>query len=125
MYKIGATILLLGVLLTATSCVQPRITITTTAGPVNYTQLIKQWSQMKNPNETFRMKVATVKEILTEKGPTEVVAVQVHFFYETKAESYILFVRKDRVLSWLYAGTPTEDEDEEESEELFPARDQA
>lgn len=90
----------------------------------NYTELITKFATTRHPNDPFQFKVKMVKLVQTEHGPTEVLALQVHIFYDKGAESYILFVRKGKILSWLYAGEP-EVEEEEDEEEVFPAKDQA
>jgi hypothetical protein len=128
MFRQYVLVLLLGLALSTTSCVRGYVPVNTPIlpGPINYTKVIEQWSQLRHPNEKFRMRVAIVREVVNERGPLGLMALQVHFFYENRAEAYILFIRNDHVLSWLYAGVPTEQvEEEDEEEEVFTAKDQA
>lgn len=90
---------------------------------LNYTQIITDWVQIRHPQTDIKFKVLSVKPIQTDNGPTSVIALQLHVFYETNAESYILFIKNGTVVGWIYAGV-VESETEEE-EEVFSHKDQA
>jgi hypothetical protein len=65
----------------------------------------------------------TVKPIQTDNGANGIIAFQVHLFYSEKTESYILFIKNDKILGWIYAGEAEADTQEEE-QEIFSYKDQ-
>lgn len=93
------------------------------AEQMNYTQIITKWAQARHPQEVINFKVMTVKPIQTDNGANGIIAFQVHLFYGEKTDSYVLFIKNDKILGWIYAGEAEADTQEEE-QEIFSYKDQ-
>jgi len=109
-------------------CREKRVPGIRTSAPTeqtNYTEIITQWAAVLHPQEAYTFKVLTIKRVLGGNGPTSILAFQVHMYYKTGAQSYILFIKNASVIGWIDAGVPDTEEEEEEGEEVFSAKDQA
>jgi hypothetical protein len=107
-------------------CREKEVLGTPTSAPIeqtNYTEVITKWAAVLHPQETFNLKVLTIKPVLGDRGPTGVLAFQLHMFYKTGAQAYILFIKNATVIGWIDAGIP--DVEDEEEEEVFSYKDQA
>lgn len=92
----------------------------------NYTDIITKWAKVLHPQEILSLKVLTIKPVLGSGGPTGVLAFQLHMFYKTGTQAYIIFIRNATVIGWIDAGVPDIDEEAEaEEQEVFSHKDAA
>jgi len=97
--------------------------MTVQAEQVNYTKIISNWASVQHPDEPFTIKVKVVKPMQTKAGSSNVLAFQTHIRYTTGTEAYIFFIHDGKILSWIDAGVP--DEDEDDTEETFIHKDKS
>jgi hypothetical protein len=69
--------------------------------------------------------VTNFKPIMSEVGSLPIMALQINVFHATGGQSYILLIKEKTILGWIDAGEVEPEEEDAETEEEFPAKDQA
>lgn len=85
-------------------------------------EVMGAWAKLRYPKQHIKMKITSVKTVLTESGESGITAAQVTIKATSETRSYILFIKKGAIIGWIDAG---DRDDEEEESEVFSHKDAA
>lgn len=85
-------------------------------------EIMGAWAKLRYPKQQIKMKITSVKAVLTETGESGIVAAQIILKTTSETHSYILFIKKAAIIGWIDAGAM---DNEEEESEVFSHKDAA
>jgi hypothetical protein len=86
-------------------------------------EVMGAWAKLRYPKQQIKMKITSIKTILTETGDSGIIAAQIILKATSETRSYILFIKKGGIIGWIDAGAI--ENEEEEGSEVFSHKDAA